>query len=126
MWNHPCVNASKETVLHRTVPRYRVNGKPIRTYAEQFHTLKCLIAGGVGISGGVGILWKIQLTGGSELAGGVGIAWKLQLMGVRLSGGGLDLCNHVNKCILKSTLSWFAFSIYGANFLSNYSFNISV
>ena len=33
-------------------------------------TLKCLIAGGVGINGGVGIVWEIQLTGGSELARG--------------------------------------------------------
>ena len=29
-------------------------------------TLKCLIAGGVGISGGVGIVWKNQLTGGQN------------------------------------------------------------
>ena len=28
MWNHLCVNALKETVLHRTVPRHRVNVYP--------------------------------------------------------------------------------------------------
>ena len=97
-------------------------------------TLKCLIAGGglgisgVGISGGRGEGWNCfenSINGGSELAGGVGIVWKLQLMGVGLSGR-LDMCNHINKWILKRTLSWFAFSIYGANFLSNYGFNISV
>ena len=33
-----CVNALKGTALHRTVLRDRVNGKPIRTYAERFHT----------------------------------------------------------------------------------------
>ena len=38
VWNCSCVNALKGTVLHRTVPRDRVNGKPIRTYAERFHT----------------------------------------------------------------------------------------
>ena len=38
MWNHPCVNAWKETVLHRTVPRFRVNGKPICTSLERFHS----------------------------------------------------------------------------------------
>ena len=32
VWNCSCVNALKGTVLHRTVPRHRVNGKPIRTY----------------------------------------------------------------------------------------------
>ena len=32
------LNALKGTVLHRTVPRHCVNGKPIRTYAERFHT----------------------------------------------------------------------------------------
>ena len=64
--------------------------------------------------------------GGVEISGGgVGIVWKLQVMGVRLSGG-LDLCNHINKCILQRTLSWIAFFIIGANFLSNYGFNISV
>ena len=36
--NCSCVDALKGTVLHRTVPRDRVNGKPIRTYAEGFHT----------------------------------------------------------------------------------------
>ena len=38
VWNCSCVDALKGTVLHRTVPRDRVNGKPIRTYAERFHT----------------------------------------------------------------------------------------
>ena len=38
VWNFSCVNALKGTVLHRTVPRHRVNGKPIRIYAERFHT----------------------------------------------------------------------------------------
>ena len=38
VWNCSFVNAMKGTVLHGTVPRHRVNGKPIRTYAEQFHT----------------------------------------------------------------------------------------
>ena len=38
VWNCSCVNVLKETVLHRTVPRHRVNGKPIRTIAERFHT----------------------------------------------------------------------------------------
>ena len=37
MWNHPCVNVWKETVLHRTVPRQRVNGNPNRTSTEWFH-----------------------------------------------------------------------------------------
>ena len=32
------MDALKGTVLLRTVPRDRVNGKPIRTYAERFHT----------------------------------------------------------------------------------------
>ena len=36
MWNHPSVNAWKETVLHRKVPRHCVNGKPIRTSTERF------------------------------------------------------------------------------------------
>ena len=31
VWNFSCVDALKGTVLHRTVPRDRVNGKPIRT-----------------------------------------------------------------------------------------------
>ena len=38
MWNRPCMNAWKETVLHRAVPRHRVNEKPIRTSTERFHT----------------------------------------------------------------------------------------
>ena len=29
------MDALKGTVLHRTAPRDRVNGKPIRTYAER-------------------------------------------------------------------------------------------
>ena len=37
-WNCSCEDALKGTVLHRTVQRDRVNGKFIRTYAEQFHT----------------------------------------------------------------------------------------
>ena len=37
VWNYSCVNALKGTVLHRTVPRHRVNRKPIRTYVERFH-----------------------------------------------------------------------------------------
>ena len=32
VWNCSCVDALKGTVLHRTVPRDRVNGKLIRTY----------------------------------------------------------------------------------------------
>ena len=32
------MNAWKNTVLHRTVPRCRVNGKPIGTSTERFHT----------------------------------------------------------------------------------------
>ena len=31
------LNTLKGTVLHRTVSRDRVSGKPIRTYAERFH-----------------------------------------------------------------------------------------
>ena len=38
VWNCSCVNALKGTILHRTVPRHRVNGKPIRTNAERFDT----------------------------------------------------------------------------------------
>ena len=38
VWNCSCVNALKGTVLHRTIPRHRVNEKPIRTYAKRFHT----------------------------------------------------------------------------------------
>ena len=38
VWNCSCVNTWKGAVLLRTVPRHRVNEKPIRTYAEQFHT----------------------------------------------------------------------------------------
>ena len=38
VWNCSRVNTWKETVLHRTVPIHRVDGKPIRTYAERFHT----------------------------------------------------------------------------------------
>ena len=38
VWNCSCVDALKGTALHRAVPRDRVNGKPIRTYAERFHT----------------------------------------------------------------------------------------
>ena len=38
VWNCSCANALKGTGLHRTIPRHRVNGKPIRTYAERFHT----------------------------------------------------------------------------------------
>ena len=37
VWNCSCVNTWKGTVLHRKFPRHRVNGKPIRTYAERFH-----------------------------------------------------------------------------------------
>ena len=51
----------------------------------------------------------MELAGGVGISGGVGIVWKLQLMGAGLIGG-LDLCNHVNKWIFKSTLSWFVFS----------------
>ena len=29
VWNCSCVNDLKCTVLHRTVPRHRVNGKPL-------------------------------------------------------------------------------------------------
>ena len=36
-WNCSCVNALKGSVLHRTVPRHRLKGKPIRTYVERFH-----------------------------------------------------------------------------------------
>ena len=50
-------------------------------------TLKCLLAGGVGLNGGVGIVWTIQLVGVRISGGGVGIMWKLQVIGVRLSGG---------------------------------------
>ena len=32
VWSCSCINA-----LKGTVPRYRVNGKSIRTYAERFH-----------------------------------------------------------------------------------------
>ena len=35
VWNCSCVYALKGTVLHRTVPRGRVSGKPIRNYAER-------------------------------------------------------------------------------------------
>ena len=38
VWNCSCVDTLIRTVLHRTVPKDRVNGKPIRTYAERFHT----------------------------------------------------------------------------------------
>ena len=38
IWNCSCVDALKGTVLHRMVARDRVNGKPIRTYADWFHT----------------------------------------------------------------------------------------
>ena len=37
IYNCSCVN-TKGTVLHRTVPRHRVNEKSIRTDAERFHT----------------------------------------------------------------------------------------
>ena len=36
-----------------------------------YSTLRCLIAGGSEIAGGVGIVWKIQFSRGSELAGGL-------------------------------------------------------
>ena len=32
------MNTWKGVVLHRTVPRHRENGEPIRTYADRFHT----------------------------------------------------------------------------------------
>ena len=38
VWNCSCVNTLKGTVLDKTVPRHYKNGKPIRTYAERFHT----------------------------------------------------------------------------------------
>ena len=38
VWNYSYVDALKGTVLHRTVPRHRVDGEPISTYAEWFHT----------------------------------------------------------------------------------------
>ena len=38
VWNCLCVDALKVTVSHRTVPRDRVNEKPICAYAERFHT----------------------------------------------------------------------------------------
>ena len=38
VWNYSCRNALQGTVLHRMVAIHRANGKPIRTYAERFHT----------------------------------------------------------------------------------------
>ena len=51
-----------------------------------------------------------SISGGSELAGGLELFGNFSCWVSDLAGGGLDLCNHVNKWILKSTLSWFAFS----------------
>ena len=38
VWNCSCLDALKGTVLHRMVPRDRVNGKAIHAYAEQFQS----------------------------------------------------------------------------------------
>ena len=56
IWNCSCVDALKGAVLHRTVPRDRVNGKPIRTYEERFHMellyVKLRMSGDVLVYGG--------------------------------------------------------------------------